>query len=71
MVRRSKRQWSAFILWPVPMSKAAEEYRTEAQRLRERAQSIEDDDDRRRELVRIAEIYENWARESEEHRRHW
>jgi hypothetical protein len=46
--------------------KAAEEYRTEAQHLRDRASLLDRNDDRRRQLFRVAEIYENWAREAEE-----
>jgi len=53
------------------MSNEAEKYRTEAQHLRERAESIDGDDEMRHQLFRVAEIYENWAREAEEHRRHW
>jgi len=49
---------------------AAEEYRAEAENLRERAQAI-DDDEQRRQLLRVAEIYENWSRQAAEHRRQW
>jgi hypothetical protein len=53
-----------------PVTKAAEEFRAEAQQLRERAESV-DDDERRRQLFRVAEIYENWARDAEVRRSHW
>jgi len=53
-----------------PVTKAAEEFRTEAQQLRERAVSV-DDDEQRRQLFRVAEIYENWARDAEVRRPQW